>query len=182
MFVCCLVIAVATPAIPDPNGVINGCYQRHSGNVRIVDSAVNCRNEETHITWNAQGRTGPSNAFRKDQRGNFAAVTLGSDFVNVVTLSLPAGNYVANATAALTGSVAFNTAQCRIQGSSSTLSDNVQMTIGGAAISFGAVPLVAAFTLSSSDAVSLACRATGDTIQTQPSTITAIQVGELTIQ
>ena len=182
VFVCCLIVAGVALAIPDSNGVINGCYQKNAGNLRVVNSAASCRNDEIPISWNVQGQTGPSNAFSKDQQSSFASTLLNGTFTNIVTLSLPAGNYVVNATAALTGGVSFNTAQCSIRGSSGPLSGSIQTTVGGVANSFGAIPLTTGFTLLSPDNVSLACRASGDTISTQPSTITAIQVGALTTQ
>lgn len=63
--------AVATAAIPGPDGAIKGCYatnngsllQPHSkGDTRIVDSGEACRSYEKTIAWNqkgAKGDTGP---------------------------------------------------------------------------------------------------------------------------
>src|SRR5215475_14360780 len=81
---CCLVVAgVALATIPDTNGVIQGCYQSVSGNVRLVDSASNCRNSETPISWNAQG----GRAFVKTAPSDLSnPLQLGSVFQNIVSL------------------------------------------------------------------------------------------------
>ena len=57
-----LVIAlggVAVAAIPDSGGTIHGCYQQTGGNLRVVESAADCRNSERAISWNQQGPPGP---------------------------------------------------------------------------------------------------------------------------
>ena len=54
--------AVAYAAIPSASGVINACYRDNgndSGQVRIVDGADDCRNNEKHISWNQVGPQGP---------------------------------------------------------------------------------------------------------------------------
>ena len=53
---------VAFAAIPDSNGTIHGCYQKNSGNLRVVESASDCRNSELAITWNQQGPQGATGA------------------------------------------------------------------------------------------------------------------------
>jgi hypothetical protein len=185
--------SVVLATIPDASGVIHGCYQRPEGSVRIIDdSETSCRPSESPVSWSVQGPrgltgapgpTGPSNAFLKDQRGSFSSQLINSpSFVNIVTLSLPAGSYVVNATAALVGGATFVTAQCAInRASGAGLSDDLQATLGGSANSFGVIPLTAAFTLTAADNVSLACRSNGN-VSTQPSTIAAIQVATLTAQ
>ena len=53
-----LVIAlggVAFAAIPDSGGTIHGCYQRNGGNLRVAESAADCRSSERAISWNQQG-------------------------------------------------------------------------------------------------------------------------------
>jgi len=48
-------MALSTPA---PT-VINACYNRNNGDVRIVPSSSDCRHPEIAIFWNAQGPAGP---------------------------------------------------------------------------------------------------------------------------
>jgi hypothetical protein len=40
---------VALAAIPDSNGTIHGCYQKNTGNLRVVDSSADCRSSENAI-------------------------------------------------------------------------------------------------------------------------------------
>lgn len=49
---------VAFAAIPDSNGTINGCFQKPNGNLRVVESAADCRANESSISWgqNSGGR------------------------------------------------------------------------------------------------------------------------------
>lgn len=54
--------SLALAAVPAPNGTITGCYHNQSGALRVVDSAEQCRRQETAMTWNQQGPTGPTGA------------------------------------------------------------------------------------------------------------------------
>jgi hypothetical protein len=49
---------VAFATIPDSSGTIHGCYNQ-SGNLRVVESANDCRKNETPLAWNQQGPPGP---------------------------------------------------------------------------------------------------------------------------
>jgi hypothetical protein len=50
---------VAWAGIPGADGVINGCYQKVEGQLRVIDpDADHCRPSEVGITWNGQGREG----------------------------------------------------------------------------------------------------------------------------
>jgi hypothetical protein len=53
---------VAFATIPDSNGTITGCYNRTNGNLRIVDSGNDCRQNENAINWNQRGVPGPTGA------------------------------------------------------------------------------------------------------------------------
>ncbi len=46
-------------SIPGPSGVINGCYQKSSGKLRVIDSAATCNPSEVALNWN---QTGPAGA------------------------------------------------------------------------------------------------------------------------
>jgi hypothetical protein len=50
---------VAFATIPDSGGTIHGCYSKSNGNLRVVESASDCRNNETALPWNQQGPPGP---------------------------------------------------------------------------------------------------------------------------
>src|SRR3954454_14850662 len=52
---------VAFAAIPDASGVINGCYQKNVGNLRVIDPSAgdSCRPSEIGISWSQTGPQGP---------------------------------------------------------------------------------------------------------------------------
>jgi len=54
--------SIAWAAIPGGNGVINACYDKGSGALRVTDTATNtpkgCSNKEAALTWNQQGPKG----------------------------------------------------------------------------------------------------------------------------
>jgi hypothetical protein len=57
-------IGIAQAAIPDASGVIHACY-KSSGQIRVVNSAANCKANETALTWSQagpQGVPGPAGA------------------------------------------------------------------------------------------------------------------------
>lgn len=55
---------VAYASIPASNGTLHGCYRTaggdNQGQLRIVENASNCRNNETPLTFNQQGVAGPA--------------------------------------------------------------------------------------------------------------------------
>jgi hypothetical protein len=54
---------IAYATIPGSNGVIHGCYDTRSGELRVVDSAESsCRRGERSIRWNETGPRGPAGA------------------------------------------------------------------------------------------------------------------------
>ena len=52
---------IAVASIPGQGGVINGCYNKTNGELRVIDSAAGdtCRNHESAIQWNQTGPQGP---------------------------------------------------------------------------------------------------------------------------
>ena len=51
----------AFAAIPDSSGIINGCYQKNVGNLRVIDTSAgdSCRPSEVAISWSQTGPQGP---------------------------------------------------------------------------------------------------------------------------
>jgi hypothetical protein len=49
---------IAYASIPGPGGVINGCYLKSGGALRVIDSAAKCKSGETSLNWNQKGPTG----------------------------------------------------------------------------------------------------------------------------
>ena len=50
-------VTIALAAIPDASGVIHACYTS-KGTVRVVNSAADCKNNETALPWNQTGPQG----------------------------------------------------------------------------------------------------------------------------
>jgi hypothetical protein len=51
---------VALATIPDGGGVINGCYAKKDGSLRVIDTSVaQCKGGEAPLTWNQTGPQGP---------------------------------------------------------------------------------------------------------------------------
>ena len=54
-------VGVATGAIPNEDGQIQGCYGKRNGRLRVVDRASECRRKETPLAWD-QHAAATSNA------------------------------------------------------------------------------------------------------------------------
>lgn len=120
----------------------------------------------------------------------FGAVIIDTDFTVVATLKLPPGSWVVFATVALgsnTDALGTVTIQMRFQldgnpygtavQSDFTITDQVSGIIGG----FRVVPLTTGLVLDTEKTLQVACAATqSNTVQSQPTTITAIQVESVT--
>ena len=96
---------VVFAAIPGANGVIEGCYNKTNGNLRVVSSPTECRNGEASINWNQtgpQGEVGPSGGAsqayfeRRDINVGLQMFT----YTTLVDMPLPAGNYIVTANVA----------------------------------------------------------------------------------
>ena len=101
--------SIAWASIPDPNGVIHGCYQKNVGNLRVIDSSTGtCRPSEVALNWNQtgpkgatgpagpRGPTGPTGPADRVAlgagNGIITAVTFSS--VQTVSITAPAAGYV----------------------------------------------------------------------------------------
>ena len=52
--------ALAGAAVPTADGKINGCYDKSTGNLRVIDTAKDkCKVSEVAISWNQAGSPGP---------------------------------------------------------------------------------------------------------------------------
>ena len=98
-----LVVALggaAFAAIPDSNGVIHACYQKRSGELRVVEDSQDCRrNREQPIEWNQQGPPGPPGQNVAFDEETAEVSTSSSTFVDLggpsVTVDVPANGLVA---------------------------------------------------------------------------------------
>lgn len=46
-------------SIPGPDGIIHGCYNSSSGNLRVIEGTESCRSSELALNWSQNGRPGP---------------------------------------------------------------------------------------------------------------------------
>jgi hypothetical protein len=60
---------VAFAAIPDSGGTIHGCYKRQDGDLRVVESASDCRRNERALDW-SRGSSFPGATKMYVQRGS----------------------------------------------------------------------------------------------------------------
>jgi hypothetical protein len=113
---------IAYGSIPASDGTVRACYAKKDGlllgipyskgDVRVVDEGTGCRAYEAPLAWNqqgvpgapgapgAQGPPGPSDAFTVRQDPNTLVHMTGAP-VDVLTLAVPAGEYVLNAKASV---------------------------------------------------------------------------------
>jgi len=56
--------SIAWASIPDTAGVVHGCYDKLSGQLRVTDTQTNqpkpCTGKEAGLTWNERGPQGPA--------------------------------------------------------------------------------------------------------------------------
>ncbi|HYB23221.1 MAG TPA: hypothetical protein VED41_05455, partial [Solirubrobacteraceae bacterium] len=117
---------VGWAAIPGPEGIIHGCYNKRSGALRVIDIATHakCARKEAELNWEEIGPPGPrggggprgqtgatgpqgtagtpgglSNAYTASQAGPLK-LEIGTD-ADAVNLTPPAGDYVVSATVTL---------------------------------------------------------------------------------
>jgi hypothetical protein len=185
-------------SIPDASGVIHGCYSKSAapgsqpGALRVIDTAVGqtCQVSEGSVNWSKTGptgaegptgptgQTGPSNAFYTT---GFPGTPLGTSFETILSLSLPAGQYVLN------GSMQFaNNAVSAIVGCSVFLgvtqeNPSFAQQMPNVANAKIEIPVTSAFTLASTTTVSVQCAASVALgAVPQPSSMAATHVGSLT--
>jgi hypothetical protein len=114
---------------------------------------------------------------------NWGTVKINEEFTVIQNLLLPAGSYVANASAVL---AADNTSDvsvdCIFMLNSVIQGEAVRVTMGASFNNFASLPLTTAFTIDTPKELTVACRTTGTQVFSQPTSITAISVDSLTIQ
>jgi hypothetical protein len=106
-----VVASVASAAIPSANGTINACYDKQTGQARIVDPATNlpknCTQKEAPVSWNVQGPAGPAGAAGQDGVSGWVEVTsnsaLSSSDDKTHSVFCPAGTTVLGGGAAVVG-------------------------------------------------------------------------------
>jgi hypothetical protein len=161
---------------------IHACVHTSNGAVRIVSPATQCRANEYPLDWSIQGP--PGQATGHVSGGGFGMEQVDPDWTVVETLhGLPPGTYLATATAALASDSRspLQAAQCQLQIPGVWGGQDHQASIGGSAGTFAVVPLIAGFTIETTQDLLLVCRATYEGVVTQQSVISAIPVTTLTV-
>ena len=189
-------VSIVYASIPDSNGVIHACYDGGNGTLRVIDAEAGaaCRPQEVALSWNQRGPQGPQGPQGPEgPRGpsdGYVTTLLPANakrltgHVHVLSLSLPAGDYILSASARLERSQS---------GSSTVLCD---FLVGGGAFAplyleklngVGDVEILAATTgvsLASDEMVHLRCDGSFDDTGTfvTAADLTAIRVGTVTRQ
>src|SRR4029453_8894085 len=96
---------VALASIPDSNGVINGCRNKATGFLRVIDSEAGqkCLPTEAALTWNQAGPQGPPGPSGTGQELVERSVSIdttpsGSDVLQInEVVQCPAGKRAINA-------------------------------------------------------------------------------------
>lgn len=189
-------VRVVYASIPDTGGVIHACYDSGNRMLRVIDteSGEACRTQEMALSWNKMGPQGPqgpqgSEGPRGPSDGYVTSLipanakNVDNRTVNVLSLSLPAGDYL------LSASVRVERNQ---SGTSTVFCD---LRVGGGPFPTGylerldgadAVATMAAtngISLTSNEMVHLTCSAFGDDgTSVTLADLTAIKVGKVTRQ
>jgi hypothetical protein len=166
--------AVAYADIPD-SGVINGCYLKSTGSLRVIDKdTTNCRVSETAISWNQLGPTGPSGPTGasgpsgptgpsgatgpSDAYEATAAVPVPVDFffTTLTSLDLAAGNYSISAALEVEDTAQGAIFFCRLHVPANDFADEGANT--SAAHARSAIALVGDIALAAAGTVTLDCK------------------------
>lgn len=188
-------VRAAYAGIPDSGGVIHACYDPGNGALRVIDSEAGemCRPKEMALSWNRtgpqgpegpegpRGARGPSDGYVSSLRGGPGIEV--DQMVNVLSLSLPAGDYM------LSGSARVQRGQ---DGTSSVVCD---FRVGGGPFATGyaervdgvndvaTIAATGGVSVSSGEMVHLTCFAIGDSgSRVTHADLTAIRVETVTRQ
>lgn len=116
---------IAYASIPDPAGVIHGCYQKSNGSLRVIDTQAGgtCGSAENPLNWNQTGPAGPrgpSDAYLAADGGKPISLT----GTTLVSLTLPAGNYTLIAKTGVYSLTNADIVDCLLQAGTSTLDED----------------------------------------------------------
>ena len=174
---------IAWATIPDSNGVIHACYKDSNGDLRVVDTAGDCRRHETPLDLG-----GPSHGYAVSNDGdvNFSSPTS----VSILKLGLPAGTFLVHAKTNVfnrpASDAVFVPCDLRLAGTTTMLDEDrvvleEQVTTGEA--NEATLPLQAAVTLSAPGVVFVECaaltRGTSSSVDARFTRIDAVPVDQL---
>jgi hypothetical protein len=190
------IVSVVQAAIPDSNGVVHGCIAP-SGNLRVIDSATSaCKRNETSLDWNQMGLRGPTGATgptgAKGDTGSPGpssgvqtrvpgGIQFDATATPVVSLTLPAGNWMLIGHAEMIAGAGVAQARCFVA------TDTAVGPLSSFQTSEPNRPVVAfhsGVSLAQPKTVNVSCQVTGggSPITAFNRMLMAIQVGTLTAQ
>jgi hypothetical protein len=162
---------IAYASIPGDDGVINGCRQRSTGALRVIDSSASCNSSEVALNWNQRG---PSDAYYDS---NDYAHVGGSD-TTLVSVDVPAGSYTVSAKSHLYNAFENSFAICELRGGASVLDGNILRLIAPA--NDQVVPFLSAASLPGGGTIALVCNGNGvTTVESEDTKLVATRVGTL---
>jgi hypothetical protein len=192
---------IAAASIPDPNGVIHGCYGTGSNPtaaLRVIDTdmGATCSKNEKSLTWDQTGPPGPkgdkgdpgppgpSEVFGAGHPGG--TDVLASAETTLTATAVPAGDYAISGKTQLTNN-AFEgrPVSCELVDTGGDTFDSSSVDLAatnGAGGDLTTIPVQAAVAIPSSTAVSLKCQALGGSdgdVQASESSLTLIKVGSI---
>ena len=182
---------IAWATIPDSSGVIDGCYTKSSGSLRVIDTSAgqSCDTKrESPLRWNETGPQGPAGAPGETgpagprgpsdawdaQSGYNNRIHIGAyeTAVTVVSLSLPPGDFLVLAKTSIAG---IGGITCYLREGYETLD-----TSTGGASALTTIPVQSTVHLPSGGAVYMACTTNGVSgVMAFDAHINAIEVGAL---
>jgi hypothetical protein len=181
-------------AIPT-NGLINGCYAKTNGGLRVIDPSAGqtCSpQKETALQWSQagpKGDRGPSDAYSDDSGLNPLNFSSANGVgVDVATLNLSAGSYVFNAKVMVGNRPAGENAEvtCTLRYGFAVVFDISSVRLGGgapdAAGSMATLATSGTRTLDAPQTVRLNCNTTSADAFAQYGQLNAVAVATLTAQ
>jgi hypothetical protein len=176
-------VRVAYATIPDSGGVIHACYDTGKGKLRVIDTeaGATCRAQEVALSWNQTGPRGPSDGYVASLRGGPGIRV--DDVANVLSLSLPAGDYMLSASALVQRDRAgTSNVVCDFKVGGGPFSTGYVESLDGVATA-ATIAATSGVSLSADEMVYLTCFSIGDegSLVTLAD-LTAIRVGTVTRQ
>lgn len=115
---------------------------------------------------------------------SWESVLITGDFTVIQTLSLPAGDYIANATPVVSvgGPSDPFLVDCMFTLNGTRVGELSHGMVGGSFNNFLTLPLTAGFSIRRPQTLAVACRADPPGVYSQPTSITAIRVDNVVIQ
>jgi len=175
------VASVAYAAIPSSSGTITACVDS-KGALKLIDAEAGnaCGTGKYALTWNQEGPAGPqgapgsTNGYYKT--GTTTVLQPGAGNTTLVSLALPAGNYVVYARATVS-SASFAGATCYLQ-ASGVVGDDFQNVIVNSSFPNARVSLMRALMLSAASTVTVNCGSGSGATVSGPA-VSAVKVGSL---